>query len=258
MSDNALNRFEPIKAPSAYEMVAEAIEREITSGRLKPGDEIGTEAELVRQFGVNRSTVREGIRVLEQSGLVRREAARKLFVCTPHYRNLSSRMSRALIISEVTFRELFETAMVLELGAIESAVANATDDDLDALEHNQSLAEAAVADPVRLAEIDTRFHALIARASHNRVLELAREPAALLFFPTSEMICRKVPEGGRRMVDAHRELIDSIHRRDLDRARLWMARHVTDWKKGFERTGRHIDEPVERSLDQEMIARLFR
>lgn len=258
MSDNALNRFEPIKAPSAYEMVAEAIEREITSGRLKPGDEIGTEAELVRQFGVNRSTVREGIRVLEQSGLVRREAARKLFVCTPHYRNLSSRMSRALIISEVTFRELFETAMVLELGAIESAVANATADDLDALEHNQGLAEAAVADPVRLAEIDTRFHELIAHASHNRVLELAREPAALLFFPTSEMICRKVPEGGRRMVDAHRELIDSIHRRDLERARLWMARHVTDWKKGFERTGRHIDEPVERSLDQEMIARLFR
>ncbi|MBE0691970.1 MAG: FadR family transcriptional regulator [Aquamicrobium sp.] len=258
MSDNALNRFEPIKAPSAYEMVAEAIEREITSGRLKPGDEIGTEAELVRQFGVNRSTVREGIRVLEQSGLVRREAARKLFVCTPHYRYLSSRMSRALIISEVTFRELYETAMVLELGAIEGAVAAATDEDLAALEDNQRQAEAAVDDPMRLAEVDTDFHALIAHASHNRVLELAREPAALLFFPTSEMICRKVSEGARRMVDAHRELIDSIRARDVERARLWMARHVTDWKKGFERTGRSIDEPVERGFDQEMVARLFR
>jgi len=258
MSDSALNRFEPIKAPSAYEMVAEAIEREITTGRLKPGDEIGTEAELVRQFGVNRSTVREGIRVLEQSGLVRREAARKLFVCTPHYRYLSSRMSRALIISEVTFRELYETAMVLELGAIEGAVDAATDEDIAALEENQLQAEAAADDPMRLAEADTSFHALIAHASHNRVLELAREPAALLFFPTSEMICRKVPEGARRMIDAHRELIDSIRARDAERARLWMARHVTDWKKGFERTGRSIDEPVERGFDQEMIARLFR
>ena len=257
MSEGGINRFEPIRAPSAYEMVAEAIEREITCGRLRPGDEIGTEAELVRQFGVNRSTVREGIRVLEQSGLVRRAAARKLFVCTPHYRNLSSRMSRALIIGEVTFRELFETTMVLELGAIDSAVANATDDDLAALDGNQEMAEAAVADPVQLAEIDTRFHELIARASHNRVLELAREPAALLFFPTSEMICRKVPEGARRMVDAHRELIGAIRRRDRDGARLWMTRHVTDWKKGFERTGRCIDEPVERSFDPEMSARLF-
>src|SRR5690606_10837591 len=58
MTDSAVSRFEPIRAPSAYEMVAEAIEREIASGRLKPGDEIGTEAALVRQFGVNRSTVR--------------------------------------------------------------------------------------------------------------------------------------------------------------------------------------------------------
>jgi DNA-binding FadR family transcriptional regulator len=258
MTDSAVSRFEPIRAPSAYEMVAEAIEREIASGRLKPGDEIGTEAALVRQFGVNRSTVREGIRVLEQSGLVRREAARKLFVCTPHYRNLSSRMSRALVISEVTFRELCETAMALELGAVEGAVANATDDDLDALDGNLRESEAALADPLLLAETDTQFHALIARASHNRVLELAREPAAALFFPTSEMICRKVPEGARRMVDAHRELVTAIRERDLPRARLWMRRHVTDWKKGFERTGHSIDEPVERGLDQDMIARLFR
>src|SRR5690606_11987691 len=143
-------------------------------------------------------------------------------------------------------------------GAIEGAVAAATDEDLAALEDNQRQAEAAVDDPMRLAEVDTDFHALIAHASHNRVLELAREPAALLFFPTSEMICRKVSEGARRMVDAHRELIDSIRARDVERARLWMARHVTDWKKGFERTGRSIDEPVERGFDQEMVARLFR
>ena len=136
--------------------------------------------------------------------------------------------------------------------------AEADGGDIAAREAGRARAEAAVDDPVALADLDTKFHALIARASHNRVLELAREPAALLFFPTSEMICRKVTEGARRMVAAHRQLIDSIRERDLERAQLWMARHVTDWKKGFERTGRSIDEPVERSFDQEMIARLFR
>ena len=55
-------KFSRITPIPAYQMVAEAIEREILSGRLRPGDPIGTEAELVRQFGVNRSTVREGIR----------------------------------------------------------------------------------------------------------------------------------------------------------------------------------------------------
>lgn len=246
MSETELGRFDRIKVPSAYEMVADAIEREITSGRLKPGDQIGTEADLVRQFGVNRSTVREGIRVLEQSGFVRRETGRKLFVCVPRYRNLSSRMSRAMIINEVTFRELYETAQVLEGGAVEAAVERATDDDITALEENQLRAESVVDDPIRLADVDTEFHALVARSTRNRVLELAREPAALLFFPTSEMICRRVPQGGSRMVAAHREIIDAIKARDVERARIWMFRHVRDWKRGFERAGRDIDEPVER------------
>jgi hypothetical protein len=34
-----------------------------------------------------------------------------------------------------------------------------------------------------------------------------------------------------------------------------MRRHVTDWKKGFERTGRSIDGPVEYSFDRDIAAR---
>src|SRR5262245_66487324 len=71
-------RFERIKALPAYELVADAIERKILGGILRPGDPIGTESELVKQFGVNRSTVREGIRLLEQAGLVARESNRRL------------------------------------------------------------------------------------------------------------------------------------------------------------------------------------
>src|SRR6476659_6141328 len=101
-------RFERIKALPAYELVAEAIERKILSGSLRPGDPLGTEAELVKQFGVNRSTVREGIRLLEQGGLVRRDSSRRLWVGLPHYERLATRMSRALVLHEVTFRELYE------------------------------------------------------------------------------------------------------------------------------------------------------
>ena len=239
-------RFDRISVPAAYQMVAEAIEREIMSGRLRLGDDIGTEAELVRQFGVNRSTVREGIRILEQGGLVRRGAGRRLFVCQPRYSQLSSRMSRAMVLQEVTFREVFETALILETGAAEAAVACADDAAIAALEDNQRQIEAARGDAHRLAEIDRDFHALVARASTNRVLELAREPAALLFSPTSELILRRVPEGPERMIEAHGRIIAAIRARDAAGARLWMGRHLRDWRKGFERAGRDMDEPVER------------
>src|SRR4029079_568282 len=129
-------RFERIKARPAYEMVAEEIERQILSGTLRPGDPIGTESELVRQFGVNRSTVREGIRLLEQSGLVAREASRRLSVSVPHYHGLATRMSRALILQQVTLTALWHTSRALEPAAVDQAMDNATEKDLAGLATN--------------------------------------------------------------------------------------------------------------------------
>ena len=51
-------------AVPAYQKIASATEQSIVMGRLRPGDPVGTEAELVEQFGVNRSTVREGRRLI--------------------------------------------------------------------------------------------------------------------------------------------------------------------------------------------------
>jgi len=68
------------------------------NGRIKPGDPIGTELELGRQFGVNRSTVREGIRLLEEGGLIRRDSSRRLQACLPRYNKLAARLSRALVL----------------------------------------------------------------------------------------------------------------------------------------------------------------
>src|SRR5690606_40693989 len=93
---DAAERFERITPTPAYKLFAEAIEGEIVAGRLRPGEPIGTEAELVRQFGVNRATVREGIKLLEQGGLVRRASSRRLLVAMPqyHYERLDRKSTR--------------------------------------------------------------------------------------------------------------------------------------------------------------------
>ena len=209
-----------------------------------PGQEVGTEAELVEKLGVNRSTVREGMSVLEQSGLVSRGAGRKLVVCLPQYKTLATRISRAMILREVTFEELYQTAMILEVGVVEAAAIQADDKDIEDLDANISEAERAIDDPVQLSCLDTAFHALLARIARNRVMELAREPAAQLFFPTAEMICRHVPEGATRMVKAHKHIVHAIRKHDMENARIWVLRHLVDWKKGFERAGLRIDEPI--------------
>jgi GntR family transcriptional regulator, transcriptional repressor for pyruvate dehydrogenase complex len=230
----------------AYRRVAEAVERDIIAGRLKAGQPLGTEAALVAQFGVNRSTVREGIRLLEHGGLVRRDSSRRLWVERPRTERLVSSMRRALVLHEVTFRELYEAAMALQLATVEGAVAHASAAEIGALEDNIARTEARLGEPAELARLDGEFHALIGVASHNRALQLAREPSELLVVSSTEIILRKVQEGAARLLHAHRMYVDAIRRRDREAGRLWARRHLEDWRRGFERAGNDLDQPVDR------------
>ena len=68
-------RFEAVHA-DASEQIAHAIRLYIERGGLQPGDRIGTEHELSREFGVSRPTLREGLRRLAGSHLIRVQKGR--------------------------------------------------------------------------------------------------------------------------------------------------------------------------------------
>src|SRR5262249_45907902 len=208
--------------------------------------------------GVNRSTVREGIRLLEQSGLIHRDSGRGLMASLPHYSRLATRMSRAMLLHEVTFRELWEATTALEIATVEQAAEHATADDIAELEANVASTAQASADPAVVGELDTQFHSLIAKASQNRVLQLAREPSSLLIFPTTEIILRKLKEGVPRLIQAHRKIVDAVRQHDKEASHLWMLRHATDWRRGFERAGKDVDQPIDRVYMKEAMARWAR
>jgi len=165
-------KFDRITVVPAYQQVADAIEREILARRIRPGEPIGTEAQLVKQFGVNRSTVREGIRLLEQAGLIHRDSSRRLMASLPHYKRLATRMSRAMLLHEVTFRELWEATTALEIKTVEEAAEQASAEELRELDANVAATERASRDPSVVAELDTQFHSLRNLISHffNEVL----------------------------------------------------------------------------------------
>jgi DNA-binding GntR family transcriptional regulator len=103
-----------------------------------------------------------------------------------------------------------------------------------------------LADPAAVAALDTEFHELIGKASGNRVLQLAREPSDLLIFPTTRLVLSQVKEGPARLLAAHRMMLDAIMRRDKEAARLWARRHINDWRRGFERAGNDLDQPIDK------------
>lgn len=234
-----------IRSVPSYQEVFNVIETEILAKRLQPGDLIPTETELAETLGVNRSTVREGIRLLEQTGLVRREAGRRLYVSIPQHIELSIRMSRAMVLHQITFREYWEVQMVLEPLAASLAAGRIGAAALDALEANVLATEAAQSAGQSMTELDVEFHALIAEASGNRALTLAREPIGLLVYPTVAPMMRRLKQAAPRLTKAHRIIFNAIRDRDATTAETWMRRHIVDFRRGYELAHLDMEKPVD-------------
>ncbi len=236
-----------LKAPPAYQLVSEELQRLILDGQLKPGEQLPSETDLATRFGVNRSTVREGIRQLESEGLLRREGRKRLLITIPGQDNISPRMERALLMHDVTFRELWEVAAALEPLAAGMAAERATAPQIAALQANVEDLAGVVAAGKPSDRLDTEFHTLLAECTGNRALVLSREPIGQLLFRPYLELSRHVLQAPARNLEAHRQILDAVTVRDADRARLWMDRHIRDLRRGWEMAGHAFDDPISHS-----------
>ena len=66
-----------------YLQLAESLERRIKDGDLKPGDALPPENELSKQLGVSPVTVKNGLKILVDKGLIRRISGRGTFISAP-------------------------------------------------------------------------------------------------------------------------------------------------------------------------------
>jgi GntR family transcriptional repressor for pyruvate dehydrogenase complex len=155
----------------AYERIVEQVEDALASGDLVPGQRLPSERELVAQFAVSRSTVREALRVLESNGVVRSRPG------DPHgpeilpfsQSALRKQMVRLARVDELTLSELIGFRMIMDGAAIQVASRLRTPEELDELEETLVAMRAAIdVDFDAFSQADLAFHELIARISRNR------------------------------------------------------------------------------------------
>lgn len=239
-----------LRAAPAYQLISEELQRLILEGQLKPGEQLPSETELAERFGVNRSTLREGIRQLESEGLLRREGRRRLLITVPGQGDISPRMERALLLQDITFGELWEMALVLEPQAATLAATRASEAQIAALSANVEALAQRVAEGAATDRIDTEFHALLAEASGNRALILSREPIGQLLFRPYLELSEHVPQAPARNLEAHRQVLRAVIARDPEEARHWMQRHIRDLRLGWELAGHTLSDPITQGRTQ--------
>lgn len=156
-----------IQKKSLADMIAETLKQQITEGTYRAGDKLPTEPELMKAFGVGRSSVREAVKLLVNMGVVRVQQGSGTFVAVP-----SNNDDVNIKMSTADRTELDEVRKILDIAIVEKAVARRTEKDIErmraSLEKRKVNAEKGLLE--ECIEADLNFHIAIADAAHNRIL----------------------------------------------------------------------------------------
>lgn len=83
--------IDPSSDRAVYRQIADHLRAAMTRRRLREGDQLPSEAQLMSHYGVARMTVRNALRVLQEEGLITAEHGRGVYVrARPPVRRLAS------------------------------------------------------------------------------------------------------------------------------------------------------------------------
>jgi GntR family transcriptional regulator, transcriptional repressor for pyruvate dehydrogenase complex len=214
----------PIAKQKTYELIAEQLLGEIGT-RLQPGDPLPTERELTDSFKVGRSSVREGLRMLESRGVIE-PVGNGSFVVSALRSPLNRSLALLLSLEEGNLRELYELRRMLEGEAAALAAERRSDADLATMA--TAIEEMAVGldDRATYASADLRFHVAVAAATGNRVALHAMHAIRELLERALEQVYG-IPGSAERSLEQHREILASIEGGRAEDARTRMRTHLT-------------------------------
>jgi GntR family transcriptional regulator, transcriptional repressor for pyruvate dehydrogenase complex len=215
----------------ASEEIAALIRRWLEEQRLQPGERIGTEQEMADEFGVSRPTLREALRLLSASHLIRVGRGRTggIFVAsTPSEgmsRNVSESIALMLAAQSISMEELLDARLSLEVPIAGRAAVNADDGIVARLE--QAIEDATGhqpgTDPFNTA--DSRFHQILAEASGNDLLHALTGWILEVLQPSlvATISLRVDPEA---ILAQHRAILRAVRRHQRLAAERAMQAHI--------------------------------
>ncbi len=203
---SALDGIE-VRRTTTAQQLADGLSERILAGAFGPGDRL-RESAIAAELGVARNTIREAVRILELTGLVRYEVNRGAVVIAPTPENVEALY---------TARERLETAAVVRtpsLAQLEAITAR----------FDELVATARTGDVRAIVDRDLAFHqAIVAMLDSSRLDEFfAALTKELRFYLT--VLTRS--ETADEVVAEHEAILDALRAGDHDRAVAEIRAHI--------------------------------
>jgi DNA-binding FadR family transcriptional regulator len=215
------------------EAIVQQIEDKILLGQLKPDQMLPPENELMMQFGVGRNTIREALRILETSGLVKvKQGSRGGPVITKFTTEfVSDFLTKAIRLRGVSPDHLAEFRLALEPSIAEFLATKENIDPELLLQMEKNLEDVRALFEARkvTAYGNMDFHVLLALATEN--------PMFIIILKTLRVGFNLISPPQNRIqlqtLKYHRMIFDAIKDRNPVKAREQMYRHLVEMREVF-------------------------
>ena len=223
--------FKAIKKASLSQQIENEIKNAIASRIYKPLEKLPSERELMDQFNVSRSTIREALMNLQSSGLifVKRGVNAGAYVAEINPSPITENFQNLIKFGIVNFVHLIEARLYIEPEAARIAAICRTDKDIEILNGLLEKAKMAMETSSKEARlINIRFHIEVSKVTQNPIIIFISESITQVYSTVLvEMTKTKLSKTDiLKNIDAHRYILDSIISKNE--------------KEAFERTKNHI------------------
>ncbi|MGV8935530.1 MAG: FadR/GntR family transcriptional regulator [Allorhizobium sp.] len=207
--------------------IATQIGREISEGRISPGDKLPTEHLLAKNFGVSRSVIREAIAQLRNEGLVETRQGVGAFA-TDIERRSGLRIEQGDLSDRHSFRSLYQLRVPLEVEAAGLAAIHHTGDDMARLDETLERMTGAEKWTDQGIVADLAFHRALASATQNGYFLLfigfiAERISLAINTARAHAVLEEIVE---ITIAEHVAIRDAVESRDPLKAREAMRRHM--------------------------------
>jgi GntR family transcriptional regulator, transcriptional repressor for pyruvate dehydrogenase complex len=214
--------FAPVRSLTAFEETVDRLGTAIRLGLLPPGTRLPAERELCTKLGIARSTLRQALIALGQSGHLRATRGRGggTFVSDPQ--PPSTPPSGAVLSA---WRDTCDERIAVEVGVAALAAERATADTIDSLEELVVAIDGLLEEFSSYRQADVRFHVALAEATGCQRLVTSMTEVQGAMTGLIELIAHP-PEVLAASNAQHRLLLNALRRNDEAAAAAAMIDHL--------------------------------
>jgi len=221
--------FKSVKSNKISEHIIEQIRKAIFEGKLKPGDKLPPEKELMKNFNVSKATLREAMRSLEVLGFleIRKGVSGGAFVTEVDMKKARDSFTNFLLFKNLSLSNLSEVRLILEPYVAEKAALAITEEDLKRLEKLNKECEYVLKNniPIESRKNEIEYHRIIGSVSGNPILMFILDFVENLLIDTKEIL-QPGRDFSQEVLNAHKRIYKALVKRDPKKAREEMVKHV--------------------------------